>query len=82
MKKRTQAERNLRINEIDSMTIPILKEKLTNQFGYDFDRKPYIKVAELKKMLIREEGLNEKLMTPPSTPKKKRHEEEIKIDYL
>ena len=81
MKKRTQAERNLRINEIDSMTIPMLKIILINQFGYDFERKPYIKVAELRKILIKEEGLTEKLITPPSTPKKKRHEE-IKIDYV
>ena len=64
------------------MTIPMLKEILINQFGYDFDRKPYIKVAELRKILIREEGLTEKLKTPPSTPKKKRQEEEIKIDYV
>ena len=81
MKKRNQAERNLRISEIDSMTIPMIKEILINEFGYNFDRKPYIKIAELKKILIRKEGLNEKLVTPPSTPKKKRHEE-IKIDYV
>ena len=81
VKRRNQAERNLRINEIDIMTIPMLKEILINQFGYNFDRKPYIKVAELRKILIMEEGLNQKLKTPPSTPKKKR-QEEIKIDYV
>ena len=81
VKKRTHAERNLIINKIDNMTIPILKGILINDFGYNFDRKPYIKVAELKKILVIEEGLTEKLKTPPSTPKKKRHEE-IKIDYV
>ena len=86
MKKRNTAERNLRINEIDNMTIPILKEILTNNFGYDFDRKPYLKVAEMRKILIREEGLTERLKTPPTTPQKKKRqekkEEEIKIDYV
>ena len=61
VKKRNQAERNLRINKIESMTIPNLKEMLINEFGYNFDRKPYIKVAELRNMLIREEGLTERL---------------------
>ena len=88
VKKRTQAERNLRINEIENMTIPNLKEILSSNFGYDFDRKPYIKVADLRNMLIREEGLTERLKSPPTTPqKKKKHEkkqeeQEIKIDYV
>ena len=81
VKKRNQAERNLRITEIDNMTIRMLKEILNSNFGYDFDRKPYIKVAELRNMLIREEGLTEKLKTPLSTPQKKRHEEKD-IDYV
>ena len=86
MKNRNQAERNLRINEIDNITILMLKEILINDFGYNFDRKPYIKVTDLRNMLIREEGLTEKLKSPPTTPqKKKKHdkkEEEIKIDYV
>ena len=45
VKKRTQEERNLRITEIENMTIPMIKEILISNFGYDFDRKPYIKVA-------------------------------------
>ena len=81
VKKRNQAERNLRITEIDNMTIPMLKEISINNFGYNFDRKPYIKVAELRKIFIREEDLTEKLKTPPSTPKKKK-QEEIKIEYV
>ena len=74
MKKRTQAERNLRVHEIESMTIPNLKEILSSNFGYDFDRKPYIKVAELRNMLIREEGLTEKLKSPPTTPEERRRD--------
>ena len=66
MKKRNQAERNLRFSEIDNMTIPILKEILISNFGYDFDRKPYIKVADLRSVLIKEEGLTEKLKSLPT----------------
>ena len=67
----------------------MLKEIIINDFGYNFDRKPYIKVADLRNMLIKEEGLTEKLKSPPTTPqKKKKHEKkqeeehEIKIDYV
>ena len=57
IKKRTTAERNLRISEIDRMTLPAIKEILINQYGYDFSKKPYIKVAKVKKILKEEERL-------------------------
>ena len=60
------------------MTIPNLRDSLNS---YGIELKGYVKVDDLRNMLIKEEGLNERLKTPPSTPKKKRHEE-IKIDYV
>lgn len=57
IKKRTTAERNLRISEIGRMTLPAIKEILINQYGYDFSKKPYVKVADVKKILKDEEGL-------------------------
>ena len=39
------------------MTLPAIKEILINQHGYDFSKKPYIKVADIKKILKEEEGL-------------------------
>ena len=39
------------------MTLPTIKEILINSYGYDFSKKPYIKVADVKKMLKEVEGL-------------------------
>ena len=83
MKKRNQAERNLRINEINRMTIPNLRYSLNS---YGIELRGYVKVDDLRNMLIREEGLTERLKTPPTTPQKKKRQEkkekEIKIDYV
>jgi hypothetical protein len=62
-KKILVADRNLRIEKINGMTVP----KLRKELGMS-DKDKYIKVDVLRKMLIEKEGLNESLDTPLSTP--------------